>query len=215
VLTLLSDTYTILCVPIRNATPEALLTRLARDRGVLRAGDLAERGIPRWALSRLVTRGDLVRVGRGLYRYAGAQPSEHHTLVEACTRVPKGVVFLLSALRFHNITTQLPREVWMALPNRYPPVVDYPAIRFHFLSGNAFRSGIEAHVIEKRDLRVYSAAKTVVDCFKFRNKIGIDIAIEALRDGLSSKKVNVDDLWRFARVCRMANVMRPYLEAVR
>jgi predicted transcriptional regulator of viral defense system len=190
------------------------LLNLAKKRGIIRARDLAKHGIPRWTLSRLCENGDLVRVGRGIYRYARHRPTEHHSLVEACVRVPKGVVCLLSSLRFHELTTQLPHEVWMAVPNHWLPKVDHPAIRFHFFSGDAYRTGIEEHNIEGQKVRVYDPAKTVVDCFKFRNKIGIDVAMEALRDSLSSKKANVNDIWRNARLCRMTEVMRPYMEAI-
>jgi predicted transcriptional regulator of viral defense system len=195
-------------------TQTAKLLKLAKATGLIRTRDLDKYGIPRWTLSQLRDSGDLVRVGRGIYRYARHRPTEHHTLVQACTRVPKGVVCLLSALRFHKLTTQLPREVWMAVPNHWLPKVDRPTIRFHYFSGDAYRAGIEDHAIEGRKIRVYNPAKTVVDCFKFRNKIGIDVALEALRDSLRGRKAKADDIWRYAKLRRMTTVMRPYMEAI-
>ena len=122
---------------------------------------------------------------------------------------------LLTALQFHELTTQLPRQVWIALPKgSHAPKFDYPAIKMIQYSGDAFGQGIEVHRRDKMELRVYSAAKTIADCFKHRNKIGLDVALEALRDARKKKKASADDLWRYAKICRVANVMRPYLEAV-
>ena len=189
--------------------------RLARCKGVLRPRDLSRYAIPRVYLARLQSQGLLRRVGRGLYVPADAEPSEHRSLAEACKRVPHGVVCLLSALAFHGLTTHLPFEVWMAISDtaRHPRV-DRPAIRFARFSGLALEAGIEVHMVEGVPVRIYNPAKTVADCFKFRNKIGVDVAVEALRDYLRERKATMDDLWRYAEVCRMSRVMRPYLEAM-
>lgn len=166
-------------------------------------------------LSRLVESGELVKVGRGLYALPTNEFNEHQSLLETARLVPKGVVCLLSALRFHDLTTQNPFEVWLAIEgeSRMPTVEHLPLRVFRF-SGPAFAEGIETHEIEGLTLKVYSPAKTVADCFKYRNKIGLDVAIEALRDCWRKKKATMDDLWHFAKVCRMANVMRPYLESL-
>ncbi len=182
---------------------------------VLRTQDLEHLGISRKALKELSDRGILERIGRGLYRVAGSEITEHQSLVEACKRVPHGVVCLLSALRFHSLTTQNPFAVWLAIDRKaWQPKVDYPPLQVVRFSGDALRSGIETHVLQGVQVRVYSPAKTVADCFKYRNKIGLDVAIEALKDCVERKLCTFDDLWRFARICRVSNVMRPYLESL-
>jgi len=182
---------------------------------VLRPRDLAAHHIPRSYLTRLVAAGALVRVGRGLYLLPDAQFTENHSLAEASKRVPNGVVCLLSALRFHELTTQNPFQVWLAIENKawQPQAGDLP-FRYVYFSGDAFRLGIDQHLIEGVSVKIYNPAKTICDCFKYRRKIGVDVAIEALRDGLRQRKVTVGDLWRYAKVCRVQRVMQPYLEAI-
>lgn len=190
------------------------LLQLAQHKGMLRPSDLAELGIPRVYLTRLIARGKLVRSGRGLYRLADASISENESLAIVAARAPQAVFCLLTALQFHGLTTQLPRQVWIALPQgSHTPKMDYPPVKLIQYSGDAFTQGIETHHIDQVEIRVYSAAKTVADCFKHRNKIGLDVALEALKDARSQKKASADDLWRYAKICRVANVMRPYLEA--
>jgi predicted transcriptional regulator of viral defense system len=187
---------------------------IVEQAGVLRPRDLDRYGIPRIYLSRLCERGLLQRVGRGLYVLPDADVSEHHTLAEACKRVPHGVVCLLSALRFHGLTTQSPFEVWLAIGSKaWRPQVDYPRLRFVRFSTSALEAGVEEHSIEGVSVRVYNPAKTVADCFKVRNKIGVDVAVEALRDCRRQGRCGNDDLWHYAKICRVANVMRPYMEA--
>ena len=182
--------------------------------GVLRPRDLNAYGLPRTALRRLHDRGLVRRVARGLYVLADADVTEHHTMAQACRRVPGGVVCLLSALRFHGLTTQVPYQVWLAIGEkaRKPPI-DYPPLRIVRFSGTAFEQGIDRHQIEGVSIPVYNPAKTVADCFKYRHKIGLDVAIEALRDCRRQRLCTNDDLWHYAQICRVANVMRPYLEA--
>lgn len=166
-------------------------------------------------LHRLVERGVIEREGRGLYRLAGTEVSEQYSFIQAAKRVPKGVICLLSALRFHGLTTQKPFEVWLAVERgARRPTTDTPPLRVHFFSGTAFTAGIETHELEGVSVRVYSAAKTVADCFKYRNKIGIDVALEALRDTLRQRKATVDEIWQYAEVCRVSRVIYPYLEAL-
>jgi predicted transcriptional regulator of viral defense system len=167
------------------------------------------------ALARLAKAGDLERVGRGLYTKPKAKVTEHHTLVEAAVRVPHGVVCLLSALRFHKLTTQSPHEVWMAIGvSARKPKTDWPPLRIVRYSGTALTFGVEKHVIENVEVRITSREKTVADCFKYRNKVGLDVAIEALRDYLRSRRRSVDALMEAAAASRVKNVMRPYLEAL-
>lgn len=185
------------------------------NESVLRTRDLERLGVSRKNLKRLSDQGVIERIGRGLYRVAASEATEHQTLVEACKRVPQGVVCLLSALRFHGLTTQNPFAAWLAIDRKaWLPRVDYPPLQIVRFSGEALQSGVEIHVLQGVQVRIYSPSKTVADCFKYRNKIGLDVAIEALRDCIARRLCTIDDLWRFARVCRVANVMRPYLESL-
>lgn len=201
--------------PSATATHEQQVLRLARRRKLLRARDVAQQGLPTVALTRLVQAGKLERVARGLYGLPGAATSEHRSLAEVAARVPKGVVCLLSALRFHGIGTQAPFEVWIAIPNRVAsPRLDQPAIRVVRMSDAALADGIQRSRIDGVDVPIFNAARTVVDCFRFRNKIGLDVALEALRDGWSKRSFKLDELWHHATRHRVANVMRPYIEAI-
>jgi predicted transcriptional regulator of viral defense system len=182
---------------------------------MLRASHLQELGIARVVLSRLTASGQLERVGRGVYRLPATQGSEHESLATIAVKVPQAVFCLLTALQLHELTTQLPRQVWIAMPQgSHAPKMDYPPVKMVQFSGEAYAAGVEVVQVDQVALRVYGAAKTVADCFKHRNKIGLDVAIEALKDALTQRKATADDLWRFAKICRVANVMRPYLEAL-
>jgi len=197
-----------------RAVEDQVMT-LVRRAGVLGPRDLVQYNIPRQYLLRLERRGKLQKVGRGLYIASQAHLTEHHSLVEASKRVPRGIVSLLSALRFHGLTTQDPFEVWIAIDGKaWLPKVDNPRLRVVRFSGEALTAGIDDHVIERMRVRIYGPAKTVADCFKYRNKIGLDVALEALRDCWRHRRATMDELWKYARVCRVANVMRPYLEAI-
>lgn len=198
-----------------HSTQEQTVLALAAKRPLLRARDLAQVAIPTIVLSRLVAAGKLERVARGVYGLPGRAVSEHRSLAEVTLRVPKGVICLLSALRVHGIGTQAPFEVWLAISNRAPiPRLDHPEIHVVRMSGSAFTDGIEKLIVDGVDVPVFNAAKTVADCFKYRNKIGIDVALEALRDGWARRKFTMDDIWHYATIDRVANVMRPYLESV-
>ncbi len=188
---------------------------IARKRGVLRSCEFAARGIPRVTLSRLARDGRIVRIGRGLYSLPDVDASEHHALVAASRRVPHGVVCLLSALRFHGMTTQQPFEVWMAIDRKARrPVVDHPSLRIVRFTGAALTDGIQDRKIEGVQVRVTDPARTVADCFRYRNKIGIDVALEALRDYRRMRKGSIDALMKAAQTRRVAGVMGPYLEAL-
>lgn len=187
-----------------------------REHGpVLRTRQALDFGIHPETLYEMHKSGQLVRVGRGVYRLADAEFTEMSDLAAAAIRVPQGVVCLVSALAFHNITTQIPHEVSLALPRpRTPPRVDYPPLRVFTFSRAAYEAGIEAHRIDGVSVRVYNPAKTVADCFKFRNKIGLDVTIEALRLCRERKHITPRLLLKYARVCRVERVMMPYLEAL-
>lgn len=197
------------------STHEQAILALAERQPLLRARDVSEQGLPTVILSRLVTAGKLERISRGVYSLPGRTVSEHRSLAEVALRVPRGVVCLLSALRVHGIGTQAPFEVWVAIPHHSPtPRLDQPALRVVRMSGAALTEGIELIEVDGVEVPVFNAAKTVTDCFKYRNKIGLDVALEALRDGWSQRKLSMDALWHYATVDRVANVMRPYLESV-
>ena len=199
--------------PPKNTKTQQILD-LAQKMGVLRVQDLTFRGIHPEYLRRLCQKGLLVRIGRGLYVPADAELSEHHSLVEAFKWVPHGVACLLTALRFHGIGTQSPFEIWMALDRRAArPRMKHPPLRIMRFSGVAFTEGVEEHLIEGVPVKVYNPAKTVADCFKYRNKIGLDVALEALRECRRQRNCTNDQLWQYAKVCRVSRVMRPYLEA--
>ena len=193
---------------------QRILALMAR-KGLLRASDLEAEQVPRVVLTRMTSAGLLERVERGLYRLPEAEVSEHESLIAVATKAPQAVFCLLTALQFHGLTTQLPRHIWIAMPRgSHVPRISYPPIRMVQFTGEAYSAGIETTERDGCTLRVYGVAKTVADCFKYRNKIGLDVALEALKDVRASNKATVDDIWRYARICRVANVMRPYLESI-
>jgi predicted transcriptional regulator of viral defense system len=200
---------------VANKSPIERVAALARKAGVLRPRDLAPHDIPRHYLRSAEEQGLIKRTARGLYLPANAPLTEHHSLAEVAKRVPHGIICLLSALRFHDIGTQNPFEVWLAIGNKdRAPRSGSPALRVVRFSGRAFEYGQERHVIEGVPVRITSIAKTVADCFKYRNKIGLDVALEALRDCLRRKKSTPSAILEAARVSRVENVLRPYLEAL-
>ena len=191
------------------------LLQLAEAQPAVSARELTAAGVPQRVLSRMAARGSLRRVGRGLYTGIEVSPSAHQSVIEVTKQAPKAVVCLLSALEIHEVGVQAPFEVWIALPaGTHTPRITGTAMRVTRLSGAAFSEGIETVVIDGAPVRVYNLAKTITDCFKLRSKVGLDVALEALREGWKGRKVTMDDLSRYARVNRMSNVMRPYLEAL-
>jgi predicted transcriptional regulator of viral defense system len=188
---------------------------IVRRRTLVRAKELGELSLSRSHLWNLAQAGKIERVGHGLYRAKNAPISVHETLLEVAKRVPLGVLCLSSALRFHELTTENPFEVWLAIERgAWTPKMEYPTLRVVHFSKGAFEFGIEAHSVDGGSLRVYSPAKTVADCFKFRSKIGMETAIQALRAAYREKKATMDELWRAANVCRVVNVIRPYMESL-
>jgi predicted transcriptional regulator of viral defense system len=194
--------------------PQLPALRVIKRLGLARSKELEDHGISRVQIARLVEQGHLVRQGRGLYTAAKHSITAEHTLAQVAKRVPSSVLCLLTALRFHELTTQSPAEVWIALPEKARrPTLDYPSLRVARFTGAALTQGIETHRLEGVEVRVYSAAKTVADCFKYRNKVGIDVAVEALRDFSRQHRGGATELARFARICRVTRVMQPYLDA--
>jgi predicted transcriptional regulator of viral defense system len=183
--------------------------------GILRTKEALARGVHPRTLYAMRDAGKLERCGRGLYRLADLPPLANPDVVAVALRVPEGVLCLVSALAFHEITTQIPHEVFVALKRgAEPPRLDHPPVRVFWFTGRAFTEGIETHELDGVEVRVYGAAKTVADCFKYRNKLGLDMALEALKLYLGEKRGRPDELLLFARVCRVEKVMRPYIEAL-
>jgi predicted transcriptional regulator of viral defense system len=183
--------------------------------GVLSARHLVSKGYSRQRIQRLTKRGDLVRLGRGLYSRPDASPTERHTLALVCARVPQGVVCLLSALQFHDLTTQTPWQVWLMIDRHArTPKLDYPSLQIVRSGGEAFTVGVEEHQIEGVKVHVTGVARTIVDCFKHRHKIGLDIALEALKECLREKRTDRASLHHYARIGRVERVMQPYLDAL-
>jgi predicted transcriptional regulator of viral defense system len=201
-------------MPSVTPTEQAVLD-LVRDLGIARVRDLTARGLHPEHLRRLVNKGHLERLNRGVYALVDREITEHHSLVQVAVRAPRSVVCLLSALQFHELTTQMPREVWIAIDRRErTPGMKSPSIQVVRFSGRSFSDGLTEHEIEGVPVRIFDPAKTVADCFKFRNTVGLEVAIQALRDYLQQKRATVDELLYFARICRVERVMRPYLEAM-
>ena len=189
--------------------------QLAKDHGLITDREVREMGIHPQTLKRLVESGQIERIARGRYCLAEYPFTEHHGFVLASAAIPNGVICLLSALQFHQIGTQLPHEVWIAMDRgAWRPKVEYPPLRVVRFSGEALTAGVEEHILEGQTVRVYNVAKTLADCFKYRNKIGLDVALEALNEAWRDRRFTMDSLERYAHVCRVSNVMRPYLEAL-
>jgi predicted transcriptional regulator of viral defense system len=191
------------------------LRTLVQSTIVIRASDLAPLGIPQKYLRILCEEGMLTKLDRGVYASASGLEAENATLAHVAKAVPKSVVCLLSALRFHGLGTQLPHKPWIALDRRAAmPRLKHFKIRIVRFSGAALTEGIESHTVAGVEVRVYSPAKTIADCFKYRNKIGLEPALEALKDGIRLRRATVDDLWMYAKICRVAKIMQPYMEAI-
>lgn len=187
---------------------------LAREKGMIRAEDVEAVGISRNYLYRMHMEGLLVKRAVGLYVLPEAPVTENSSLAEVAKRLPHAVVCLISALSYHEITTQIPHEIWLTIPRgSWRPDLEYPPLNLSYVSGPAYSFGIQEHVLNGVAVKIYSPAKTVADCFKFRNKVGLDVAIEALREAWRSRKVTMDELVEAAEIDRVSKIMRPYLEA--
>ncbi len=188
---------------------------LLKARGMLRLKEFVAEGIGPETLARLVREKAVVRPARGLYQLPDTQIEAAHALAEAAVLVPKGVVCLTSALQYHELTLQMPSVVWMAIDRvAWRPKIDYPPIRFVRFTGSALTEGVERHRIETIDVPITDPARTIVDCFRYRTKVGLDVAMEGLREGLRRRRCKPDQLWRYARKARVWSIMRPYVEAM-
>lgn len=189
--------------------------RLVQELPVVRPKDLTDRGLPKDYLYILAKEGIIERIGRGLYQWPEKDLGRNQSLAEVCKRAPKAVVALLSALNFHNITTQNPHQIWLAIDRKsWRPMISYPPVRFVTMSGEALHAGVETHYVDDIPIKVFSPAKTIVDCFKYRNKLGLDVALEALREGWAQRRFTMNELYRYAEICRVKKIMQPYLESL-
>lgn len=191
------------------------ILELVREKGIIRAQDVEAIGISRNYLYRMQQEGLLTKRAVGLYTLPETSVTENSSLAEIAKRLPRGVVCLISALSFHKITTQIPHEIWLTIPRgSWRPDMEYPPLNLTYVSEPAYSFGIQEYVINGVAVKIYSPAKTVSDCFKFRSKVGLDVAIEALREAWHSRKVTMDDLVKAAGINRVSKLMRPYLEAI-
>lgn len=197
------------------STNEVEILQLVAAQGILRSRDLHTVGHSAAYLQRLLAKGLLVKLGRGQYALPDREPTEYDTLAVTAKRYPGTVVCLLSALRFHELTTQSPRAIWLAVEGTKLAPADAPAaMQIVRLNGRAFHEGVQIHELGSVPVRIYEPAKTVADCFKFRNRVGLDVAIEALKECLRQRRATPMQIWDFAEICRVRSIMRPYLEAL-
>lgn len=200
----------------RAATRNQIAAKIIKERGgIISATQAFEAGIHPATLYGMRDKGVIEPLTRGIYRLSGSKPLGNPDLVTVASRIPKGVICLISALAFHNLTTQIPHEVHVALPRgAEEPRLDHPPIRTYRFSAEAFKEGVETHKLDGVSVRVYNPEKTIADCFKFRNSVGIETAIEALRFYRDRKAVKIDKILEYAKVCRVEKIIRPYLEAL-
>lgn len=199
----------------RRPSQKRAALKLLERHGIMRQSDFVAHGIDPPTLARLVEQGVLTRPSRGLYEFANAEFELNHSLAEIAKRVPRGVICLISALHFHQITLQVPSSVWVAIgAHDRKPRIDRPSTRFVRFGEGAFTKGIQTHVIDSVPVRLFDPAKTVVDCFRYRRTVGLDVALEALRMALRSRKATPDAIARYARTLHIWSVLRPYLESM-
>ncbi len=186
-----------------------------RHGGILRTSQAIKAGIHPETLYAMRDSGELEVISRGVFRLSDIPPLGNPDLVTVATRISQGIICLISALSFYELTTQIPHEVHVALPRgAEEPRIEYPPVRTYHFTGEAFTEGVDIHDIDGIRVQIYSPEKTLADCFKFRNKVGLDSVIEALRFYRERRKIKIDDLMRYAAVCRVEKIMRPYLEAI-
>lgn len=200
---------------ISKQHPKESLLELFHRKGVVRLNEIKKLGIHLEYVRRLCKSGEIVRSSRGMYSASDFDITEHHSLAEVCKRVPQGVICLLSALSFHGLTTQMPREISVAIGIKTrKPKATYPPIRVFRFSETCLEKGTQEHLVEGVTIRVSNPAKTIADCFKYRNKVGLDVAIEALHDVIRQKKATFDEIIQYAKICRVENIIKPYLETI-
>lgn len=194
---------------------EVEILNFINERGIIRPQDFVSERWTRTHLQRLVEKGRIKKLGRGLYSSIDSVMTENHSLAEVSKLAPNSVICLITALQFYNLTTQIPRQVWIAIDLKAArPRFAYPPIKIVNMTGESLTAGINQSEIEGVPVKIFSPGKTVADCFKFRNRVGLDVAIEALRNSIKTKQTTYDEIWEYAGVCRVRQVMQPYMEAL-
>ena len=200
---------------IKKIHPKDRLRQLFQDKGVVRLSEISKAGIHSQYVHRLCESGEIVKSSRGIYSSANFDFTEHHSIAEACQRATSGVICLMSALFFHGLTTQIPGKICVAIGiKNHKPQISYPPVSIFRFSRTCLKEGVEEHIVEGVQIRVTNPARTVVDCFKYRHKIGLDVAIEALHDVFREGRATYDEILHFAKLCRMKNIITPYLETI-
>ncbi len=201
-----------ICLIMANKNPEEIFRQYG---GQLRMSEAIKHGITRYMLYSLKDNGIIEQISRGVYRLTSLPPLSNQDLVTVSLRIPNAVICLISALSYHELTTQIPHSVSIAIPREtHTPSLAYPPIQVHRFSGQAYLAGIEEHLIDEANIKIYSAEKTIADCFKYRNKIGMDIVLEAIKFYRARKQFNMNEILKFARICRVDKVIAPYLEVM-
>jgi predicted transcriptional regulator of viral defense system len=194
---------------------DELIQLFKKNKGVLRFSQALDAGFLRKHLKTLLDIGEIKRIGRGFYKLTNSPPLSNPDLVTVALTAPKGVICLISALSYYNATDQVPHSVYVAIPRGLRAnKIDYPPVQYFRFNPKVWKSGIETYTIDGHSVKIYNLAKTIADCFKFRNKIGFDVALEALKVAITEKKVRSNEIMKFAKICRVDNVIKPYLEAI-
>ncbi|MBT3338013.1 MAG: transcriptional regulator [Anaerolineae bacterium] len=202
-------------MPMKKSAQETALDLFKKKQGWLRTRQALDLGISSRTLYALRDAGKIIQENRGLYRLASMELSSNKDLIQVSLQVPKGVVCLISALDFYGVTTQIPHFVYLAMPaNTEKPRIKYPPLRIFKMSPKIYEAGIQKEIVDGIPLKIYSLEKTIADSFKFRKKIGMDVALEALRQAIEEKRCNLDLLMQYARLNRVASLITPYLEAL-
>ncbi|OAI50617.1 transcriptional regulator [Opitutia bacterium SCGC AG-212-L18] len=199
----------------QNLTVNEKILSFIQSTGMARLSEIKKLGIHPEYIRRLWKLGKLIKLSRGIYTTSEYDPTEHHSIAEVCKQAPNVILCLLSALVFHDLTTQMPHEIWIAIDNKArKPKIESPPIRVLRFSGRSLNEGVEEHIIQGCVVKVYNPAKTVADCFKYQNKIGLDVALEALHDTLRQKKATYNEILHYAKICRVEKIITPYLESI-
>ncbi len=198
-----------------SKTNEEIIKEIFKQHNVVRLRDFIKAGIHQQIIMRMVNAGKIQRISRGLYMLEESDITANHSFVEVSCKIRKAVICLISALQFHDIGTQLPNKIWIAIPRtNTKPNFTNPPLNINWYSGRAYTEGIEIKVIEGIPVKIYNIPKTIADCFKFRNKIGMEVAIESLKECVREKKVNTEDIMYYASICRVSNIIKPYMESI-
>ena len=194
---------------------KTIIENLFKKKSIIKLKEITDQRIHPEYIRRMILKGQIIRVGHGIYMKPDTEITANHSLVEISKQISIGVICLLSALQYHEIGTQMPSEIWLGIPRKNAiPRTRYHSLRIITYSEKTFYEGIDEHTIEGVLVKIYNPAKTIADCFKYRNKIGLDTALEALKEVLKNKICTIDDLWKYAKICRVHNIMKPYLEVL-